>query len=590
MASASNDKKWYAAFRLALTSLVISWLAGCVSQTIPIADAEPANGSEANPGQSGLHQSVRSVVEKDFDAETLALLLEAELSAYRGNLDRALAIYSRIAPISRDPGLAKRYAEVAAASEDLHLLLDAALLWYELSPDDDVAQNLAIRALARAGETQGAWEIITQDSENHLSVQILAAETRRAEYSAQMQWLYETVTEYYGTRPNSSELLLALSILAEGIKLLDAAESYAAGAAALEPDELLPAQLQTSALMQLQRTEDAIQVVSEYVLNKNAAQEDRIQMARLLASIDQEAAVPIFERLAEEFPWSPEILLNTGQLLLSRNQVDESEQYFLRLAQIGDQRDLAHFNLGRISEQRDETNSALDYYYRVGEGELEFEAKLRAALLITAENPQPTASQYDALFTRFPDRAVTIYHEHGRALADASRPELALQVFSEGLSNFPDNSTLLYARSVTYESEDRVEEALVDLRSILKADRENVSALNALGYTLANRTDQYAEAYQLIEQALSLSPEDPAIIDSMGWVLYRLGRYEESLQYLERAYQTFFDEEIISHLAQVLVALDRVDEAKTLIEDSLQQLPDSQELQRLDLHLQNLDG
>ena len=131
---------------------------------------------------------------------------------------------------------------------------------------------------------------------------------------------------------------------------------------------------------------------------------------------------------------------------------------------------------------------------------------------------------------------------------------------------------------------------MTDLRTVLATDNQNVTAMNALGYTLANRTDRYSEAHELIEQALALRPEDPAIIDSMGWVLYRMGRYEESLQYLERAYAAFFDEEIISHLAQVLVALDRVDEAKTLIDDSLELLPESQELQRLDLRLQNPDG
>jgi len=588
MAPVSKENKLRAPFRLILVSMTLLWLAGCTQNTL-ITKADPENSVEETQAPSGLHRAVSSAVEKDFDASTLALLLEAELSAYRGDLENAVAIYGHLAQTRLDPGLAKRYAEIAAASEDLHTLLDAALLWYELSPEDPIAQNIAIRALARAGETQGAWEVATLDPENHLSVQILAAETRRAEYATQMQWLYGTINEYYGTRPNSSELLVALSILAEGLGLTDAAESYAAGAAAVDPTALLPAQLRASALIQLQRPGEAVEVVSEYTLNDKASQEDRTQMARLLASFDQEAAVPVFEQLAEEFPRSPEILLNTGQLLLNQNQIDESEQYFVRLSQIGDQRDLANFNLGRISEQRGDTNTALDYYYRI-EGELEFEAKLRAALLITAENPQANASQYDTLLTRFPDRAATIYHEQGRALADASRPELALQVLSKGLDQFPDNTSLLYARSVTYESEDRVEESLSDLRSILETDDQNVSALNALGYTLANRTDQYEEAFQFIEQALALNPEDPAIIDSMGWVLYRLGRYEESLQHLQLAYQTFFDEEIISHLAQVLVALNRVDEAKTLIEDSLQLLPESQELRRLDLRLQNPDG
>lgn len=588
MAFVSKKNKLHSVLRLWLISLTILWLHGCsTAQNTRLTEVDSANDAEAS---SGLHRAVSSAVEKDLDANTLALLLQAELSAYSGEFERAGVIYGRIAQETLDPELAKRYAEVAAASGDLHVLLDATLLWYELSPEDEGAKNLAIQALGKVGETQGAWELIAEDPDNHLAVQVLAVETRRAEFTSQMQWLYQAINDQYGSRPTSSELLLSLTILAEGLRLLDAAESYAIGAVAADPVALLPTQLHASILMQQQRTNEAVQVVSEYASNKNASQEDRTQIARLLASIDQEAAVPVFTQLADEFPWSPEILLGAGQLLLSQNQLEESEKYFMQLSQIDEQSDLAHFNLGRISEQRGQTNNALDYYYRVGEGELEFEAKLRAALLVTAENPQPNASQYDALFNRFPERAATIYHEQGRALADADRPELALQVFSEGLSEFPNNTTLLYARSVTYESEDRIEEAVTDLRTVLATDNQNVTAMNALGYTLANRTDRYSEAHELIEQALALRPEDPAIIDSMGWVLYRMGRYEESLQYLERAYAAFFDEEIISHLAQVLVALDRVDEAKTLIDDSLELLPESQELQRLDLRLQNPDG
>eukprot|EP00752_Nemacystus_decipiens_P018867 g16923.t1 len=555
----------------------------------PVADADHSETVE-DLSPNPLRNAVQSVVERPFDAETMALLLEAELSAYRGNLQRALTIYAELAQESQDPGLAKRYAEIALASEDLHALLDSSLLWYELTPDDLAAQQLGILALARMGETEGAWEIIARNADNHLSVRVLAAETHRAEYGAQMAWLYEKIAEFYGVRPNSSELLIALSILSEGMGLIEIAESYAAGASTISPKSILPVQLRANTLIQLQRPEDAVKVVSDYVLYSDAEQEDRIQMARLLASISQEAALPVFQQLSEEFPWAGDVQLSTAQLLLAQNRSEEAEQYYIRLTRMGEHRDLAHFNLGRIYESRGMLEPALDYYYKVESGDLEFEAKLRAALMLTARQPEQTVAEYEALFEKFPEEAPTIYHEHGRALATANRPQLALEIFSEGLEQHPGNQSLLYARSVTYESIDMIDEAVADLRAILKDDEENVSALNALGYTLANRTDKYAEAYLLIDHALALSPDDPAIIDSMGWVLYRLGRYEEALEYLERALAALFDEEILSHLVEVLVALDRTEDAQNLVEESLLQLPDSEMLQEWDERLNNPNG
>lgn len=563
--------------RISLVILLAIGLSACASQTGRIGDTEP-EAAEQTIVSNPLRNSVETILERPMDAETMALLLEAELSVYRGNIDRALAIYSNLAQMSQDRGIARRYAEIATASEDLQVLLDAALLWYELEPEDESAQQLAIRALARMGETEGAWELVRRNPDNHLSVRILAAETRRAEYNIQMLWLYESITNFYGARPNSSELLIALSVISEGVQLMEAAESYAAGASALSPESMLPVQLRANALIQLERVEEAIRVIQQFVRLEDAQQENRIQMARMLASINQEAALPLFIELAEEFPWAGDVQLGTAQLLIAQGQTEEAEYYYNRLARMGEHRSLAHFNLGRIYEQRGQLEQALDYYYLVEESDLEYEAKLRAALMLTSKQPEQTTAEYELLLEKFPEQSATTYHEWARALSAASRSQLALEVLGRGLEESPKNVSLLYARSVVYESIDLVDEAIADLRAILEDDEENVSALNALGYTLANRTDQYAEAYMLIDHALSLSPEDPAIIDSMGWVLYRLGRYEEALEYLERALAGFFDEEILTHIVEVLVALDRVEDAQSLVEESLKQLPDSEVL------------
>jgi Flp pilus assembly protein TadD len=123
--------------------------------------------------------------------------------------------------------------------------------------------------------------------------------------------------------------------------------------------------------------------------------------------------------------------------------------------------------------------------------------------------------------------------------------------------------------------------AEADFRAILEVDPENTTALNALGYTLADRTDRYEEAYELILRAYEQRPDDAAIVDSYGWVLYRLGRLEEALEQLQRAYQLLPDSEIASNLAVVLWELGRREESRAIIDEALQREPDHERLLRV---------
>ena len=117
-----------------------------------------------------------------------------------------------------------------------------------------------------------------------------------------------------------------------------------------------------------------------------------------------------------------------------------------------------------------------------------------------------------------------------------------------------------------------------DLRKIIEANPDSGHALNALGYTLADRTDRYQEAYDYLQRAIALLPNDPAVLDSMGWIKYRLGDYEESLDYLRRAYKLNTDPEIASHLSEVLWISDQREEARDIWQRAIEQAPDNEYL------------
>ena len=570
---------------LLIATASIFSLSGCTSapdtdDMVEIFTAQEAvsEATETGSRQSnrGLKAAIQRILEQPFDSETTSRLVEAELVAYRGDLGRAIALYAKEAQEHQDIGLARRYTELAVASEDPFNFLDSSLLWRELDPESELAERLAITALARMGEVEGAWELILAKPQNHVSVRVLAAEIFDAKYTPQMIWVAEQITDTWGQRPNSAELLIALSILSEGTDQIQAAISYAESASTLQPSNPLPVRLQVRALLQSARTEDAIGVITQFIDSDHSNENDRTLMARTLASIDQKAALPVFLRLADKYPRSSELQLGAGELLLSAQRIEEAEDHYIRLSRTGDHRNVAYFNLGRISEFRGDLVRAREYYQLVESGELEYEAQLRAALTLADADSHYINDQFDALRTQFPEQSASLYHDQGRLLTSSDRSQQGIAIFSQGLVAHPGNEALLYARSVSHEAADNVDQAIADLREILSANPDSVSAMNALGYTLANRTDNYDEAYQLIMKALAMNPDDPAIIDSMGWVLYRLGKHEEALQYLARAHQAMFDVEIVSHLAEVLVSLNRVDDAKQLIEDSLQRLPNNE--------------
>ena len=155
-----------------------------------------------------------------------------------------------------------------------------------------------------------------------------------------------------------------------------------------------------------------------------------------------------------------------------------------------------------------------------------------------------------------------------------------LDALARGLAAYPDDNALLYARGLAWERRDRIDRAEADLRRVLVTDPTNTAALNALGYTLADRTDRYTEALELIERARAAAPDEPAILDSYGWVLYRMGRKEEALVQLRRAFTLMKDPEIAAHLGQVLWEQGHKDEARRYFDQARKLDPENRSLRR----------
>ena len=159
-------------------------------------------------------------------------------------------------------------------------------------------------------------------------------------------------------------------------------------------------------------------------------------------------------------------------------------------------------------------------------------------------------------------------------MKELDEQEQASDTLTAAIEAFPDNEQLLYARAMEFDQKGNLEAMEADLRKIIAQNPQNAVALNALGYTLADKTDRLQEALQLITAALSLRPDNPAIQDSMGWTLFKLGEKEKALQLLGAAYLNYPDGEVAAHLGEVLWSLGKEDDAKQVWRNSLRQQPD----------------
>ncbi|CTP90878.1 hypothetical protein A6R71_00595 [Xanthomonas translucens pv. arrhenatheri] len=240
--------------------------------------------------------------------------------------------------------------------------------------------------------------------------------------------------------------------------------------------------------------------------------------------------------------------------------------------------------LGKIAEFLKRYQEAVTWYRGVPGGPLRNEARLRTAGALyelgqkDAAFAEARALQDDAEADDAARRDAYVLEAELRQRSGDDAGEL--QVFERGLAAYPDDNALLYARGLAWERRDRIDRAEADLRKILVTEPENVAALNALGYTLADRTHRYREALQLIDRARTADPDNAAIIDSYGWVLYRLGKTQDALVQLRRAWTLFKDPEIAAHIGQVLWEQGKHDEATKYFDEARKLDPKNRALQR----------
>lgn len=542
---------------------------GCARLNMPGSTESTPAGTQEKTGQFAPTPSSQAMYD----------VLAAEMAGQSGNAKVALEYYRKAMKILPEPSLAERTMAVATFLHDDNTAIEAARRWADLAPNDTRPQQALGFLYARNGNIDRAAlhlrrfvELSGQSTgQALLMVESLLVQTVPAGRALPV------MQRLIGDYPRQGSAYYAYGLLALQLGAPAIALNAADQALKLKPDLTQALSLEANALMTLGHQDEARRFLESALRQKPASVALHLAYARLLVRTEHYSHARIeFNWLLRRDPHNPDVLYTLGLLDFELKRDQEAKLYLSQLATTGYHASAAQYFLGRIAERGGDMESALNHYANVDAGQYLFDAQVRIAYILARQGDLDQAREYlGELRASVADKhqKIELYLVEGELLQQADDTHGALKLYNKALRKYPDAARLLYARALTASALGDLNLAESDLKKLIQNNPKDATALNALGYTLTEHTNHYEEALGYVRRALTLQPDNAAILDSMGWVQFKLKHYEKARQYLERAYAHFQDPVVASHLIQALVASGKPAKARVLLDQALKAHP-----------------
>jgi tetratricopeptide (TPR) repeat protein len=512
------------------------------------------------------------------NAEFVYKYLLGEIAGQRGEVTLASQLFLDLAKQTRDPRLAERAARAAAYANQPSVTLQAATLWAELDPNSLEAQQASSQLLVASGNLNQAKPHIQK---------LLAKEETRANGFLYLNSLLAnqkdksevlaTITEFAAPYPKLPEAHFAMAQAALIADKPDVAKKAFETTTKLRPDWELNAQLQGQMLLK-ESSEKAIEFYQNFLKQYPKSNDIRMSYAKLLVNQKRFVeAKPEFVKLVESSNGSPEISAVVGLLSLESSDYLMADKYFQQSISSGFKNpDQLHIYLGRSAERQKMDAKALEWYDKIQPGEHFLEGRLSAANVIArTKNVDAAIKMLDEVGDITPEQQIIVIQTEANLLSQAKRNQESFNLLEKAAKNWPDSIELSYDYAMAAERIGKVDVMETNLRKVIKLKPDFAAAYNALGYSFADRNIKLDEAKTLIETALKLSPNDHYMLDSLGWVHYRLGNLAQAAEYLRKAYVMQADPEIAAHLGEVLWKQGLQEEAKKIWASALKAFPEN---------------
>jgi len=526
-----------------------------------------------------------SVLADDAEPDSASThMLQAEVALQADHYLRAAQEYRKAAELSEDADIARRATRTAFGYGLNDEALLAAQRWLELDSDSDEALAYVSQLQLRVGklrEARDGFRKLIESGSNPPDQQLLSLMAGFADEDPEnVDKLMRMLAKPYQDSALANFAVAATALQAND---LEYAKEHALLAASIDPEWVRPKLLYARALLLGGEQDEAIDYTARIIGDDPDPDPDaRMELAVMFMSAgrDDDALSQVNQVLLEQAS-NTDALRMMAIINFRQNNLDAAWDDFEDLLASGRHTQDALYYLARIADFRDEKDKAIRLYTQVTGGDNAVFSQRRASALIAFEKDQPeqALARLDEFADQHPEFAIDMVLARAMLLASLDRDDEALDEYDRAVSYRPDDEGVALGRAALMLGMDRLDDAIEAYRTAVKRWPDSAMSLNALGYTLADRTEEYREAERLIRKALKYDPDDPAIIDSFGWVLYKRGKNEAALEQLQIAYDKFPDPEVAAHLVEVLSVLERKDKALELLTAAEEKSPDSEQLQ-----------
>jgi Flp pilus assembly protein TadD len=564
-------------FLCALAAVLLT-AGGALAQVQDDDDDSPAAAAGLSP------KPPAKLPAQDLTKQLMYEFLLGEIAGQRGSEGLAAQTFVDLAKRTRDPRVARRAVEMAKAARMPQQALEAARVWTETDPESPFAQQeMAILLVSQKR---------VDDAESYLA-RLLGANATAAPN------LFMQLARLLAINPDTkANLRVAQRLAAKHDALPQAHFAVAQSAQAANDEALALAEIRRAAvlrpdwdvaalyeaqLLQRRAPGEAVKRLAGYLEKYPDSRDVRLNYARMLV-LDKRVPEARAElaRIQERYKDDQDAIYAVGILAFQVKAYGIAEANMKRLLDMG-YRDpnAARYTLGQIAEEQKDWGRAIDWYKGVVRGEYALSSRVRTANAIAKQGTLADARAYlRAVNVSGEPQRVQLLVAESQLLREANQHRAAFDLLGEALTKTPDNPDLLYDQALTAEKLDRFDVLESNLKRLIQVRPDHAHAYNALGYSFADRNIRLAEAKRLIEKALELAPNDYYIIDSMGWVLYRMGDLKGAAEQLRRAWEGRSDGEIGAHLGEVLWQLGERDEARRIWQEAQKQSPENETLQK----------
>lgn len=517
-----------------------------------------------------------------IDEEVLYLLMAAEMAGQRNQYDLALDAYLQAAKRVDDARIAERAVKIGMFIKDEKRTREALDIWLSKDPENLPARKFAVLLAIKGADKKSAVEnldAIFQDDPAGFESGMLEM-IKILEKEDRSQFIFDVLDDLNQLHPDQSSLLFLQAVVASVLHNNDLAQQKITQVLELQPDWNKAIIFQA----QLAGRSGDMAKARQYLEKAVKQQPDDKQLRKMLLEVlvntgASDDAIKLCQSVLDENPDDGETLFTMAVIYMQQNQVDKAEGYLEKALNSPDWEGQASFYLGKIELDRQKPEKALKWFDRSSANGYGFEADMAAVSVLLNQKAFADAEErIKKMYTSYPEQHLRILMMKAEMYNHSGKHQEAYDVLTQVLKDAPENRDVLYARALIAERLDKLDVVEADLLKILAKNPDDVGALNALGYTLTDRTERFEDAEKYLLKALQLQPDEAVIIDSYGWLQFKRGKFDMALEYLRKAFEKQAENEIAAHIAEVLWVTGKEKEAKEFLEPILKKFPDDEYL------------